>query len=187
MFSTPIFDRLLSKECLLTPEGLWEHPKCLSLFLNAEARGGLRKVTQRVEQSYFFCVLKKLGCSRGFNMTQPKINLNHLKQYLKNCSQEELVSDIAELFKKFPSVKDYYQIKLYPQEEKEIAAKYKKIIESEFFPSRGLGKARLSVAKKAISDYKKVCQTDAALIDVMLFYVEQGVKFTKTEIYEEAF
>jgi Family of unknown function (DUF6155) len=34
------------------------------------------------------------------------------------------------------------------------------------------------VAKKAISDYKKICQTDAALIDVMLFYVEQGVKFT---------
>jgi hypothetical protein len=75
-------------------------------------------------------------------------------------------------------VKDYYQIKLYPQEDKEIAAKYKKIIEDEFFPTRGLGKARLSVAKKAISDYKKICQTDAALIDVMLFYVEQGVKFT---------
>lgn len=75
-------------------------------------------------------------------------------------------------------MKDYYQIKLYPQEDKEIAAKYKKIIEDEFFPTRGLGKARLSVAKKAISDYKKICQTDAALIDVMLFYVEQGVKFT---------
>ncbi|MBD2357670.1 hypothetical protein H6G41_24175 [Tolypothrix sp. FACHB-123] len=112
-------------------------------------------------------------------MTQQKINLTHLKQYLKSCSQEELISDIAELFKKFPSVKDYYQIKLYPQEDKEIATKYKKIIESEFFPTRGLGKARLSVAKKAISDYKKICKTDAALIDVMLFYVEQGVKFTK--------
>ena len=111
-------------------------------------------------------------------MTQPKINLNNLKQYLKSCSQEELISDIAELFKKFPSVKDYYQIKLYPQEDKEIAAKYKKIIEDEFFPTRGLGKARLSVAKKAISDYKKICQTDAALIDLMLLYVEQGVKFT---------
>jgi hypothetical protein len=113
-------------------------------------------------------------------MTHPKINLTHLKQYLKNCSQEELISDITELFKQFPSVKNYYQIKLNPQDEKEIAAKYKKIIENEFFPNRGLGKARLSVAKKAISDYKKVCQTDVKLIDVMLFYVEQGVKFTNT-------
>ena len=34
------------------------------------------------------------------------------------------------------------------------------------------------MAKKAISDYKKVCQSQATLIDIMLFYVEQGVKFT---------
>ncbi|MGL4376912.1 MAG: DUF6155 family protein [Microcoleaceae cyanobacterium] len=111
-------------------------------------------------------------------MKQQKINLTILKQYLKNASQEELILDITELFKNFPAVKDYYQIKLYPQEEKEIAAKYKKIIEEQFFPSRGFGKAKLSVAKKAISDYKKVGQSQAALIDIMLFYVEQGVKFT---------
>ncbi len=113
-----------------------------------------------------------------FQMTQPKINLTHLKKHLNNCSQSELISDITELFKRIPSVKDYYQIKLNPQEEKEVAAKYKKIIEHEFFPTRGFGKAKLSVAKKAISDYRKICKTNTSLIDVMLFYVEQGVKFT---------
>ena len=114
----------------------------------------------------------------GFKMKQQKINLTDIKQYLKKASQEELISDVTELFKKFPAVQDYYQIKLYPEDEQEIAAKYKKIIEDQFFPSRGLGKAKLSVAKKAISDYKKVCQNQATLIDIMLFYVEQGVKFT---------
>lgn len=49
-------------------------------------------------------------------MTQPKINLNHLKI----SSQEELISHIAELFKKIPAVKDYYLLKLYPEEGKEI-------------------------------------------------------------------
>jgi hypothetical protein len=111
-------------------------------------------------------------------MTQPKINLTTLKQHLKNCSQEELISDIAELFKKAQIVQEYYQIKLYPQDEQQIADKYKKIIEDEFFPTRGLGKARLKVAKKAISEYKKVSKTDVCSIDIMLFYVEQGVKFT---------
>lgn len=111
-------------------------------------------------------------------MAESKITLNHLKQYLKACSPEELIADITDLFKKYPSVKDYYQIKLYTKDEKEIATKYKKIIEDEFFPGRGLGKARLSVAKKAISEYKKVCKTEASLIDIMLFYVEQGVRFT---------
>jgi Family of unknown function (DUF6155) len=111
-------------------------------------------------------------------VTQPKINLTHLKQHLKNCSQAELIADIAELFKKFPAVKDYYQIKLYPEADKEIIDKYKKIIQNQFFPSRGYGKAKISVAEKAISDYKKICKTEAGLIDMMLFYVEQGVKFT---------
>lgn len=113
-------------------------------------------------------------------MAQQKLNINHLKQYLKNRSQMELIDDITEMFKKFQSVKDYYQIQIYPEDEKEIADKCKKIISDEFFPSRGLGKARLSVAKKAISEYKKLCTSDVALIDIMLFYVEQGVKFTNT-------
>jgi hypothetical protein len=50
-------------------------------------------------------------------MTQPKIILNQLKQYLKTISQEESNTDITELFKRFPSVKEYYQIKLYHQSE----------------------------------------------------------------------
>jgi hypothetical protein len=111
-------------------------------------------------------------------MTQPKINLTRLKQYLKDRSQAELVADIAELVQRFPAVKEYYQFKLDPQAETEIATKYKKTIADEFFPARGFGKARLSIAKKAISDYKKVCDNDAGRIDLMLFYVEQGVKFT---------
>jgi Family of unknown function (DUF6155) len=111
-------------------------------------------------------------------MTQPKITLNQLKQYLKTTSQEESNADITELFKRFPAVKEYYQIKLYPQAEKEVLAKYKKTVEDEFFPARGFGKARLSIAKKAISDYRKVCDNEIDTIDIMLFYVEQGIKFT---------
>ncbi len=64
-------------------------------------------------------------------MTQPKISLTILKNYLKTRSQEELISDIAELFKRFPAVKDYYQIQIYPEDQQEVAAKYKKIIEDE--------------------------------------------------------
>ena len=111
-------------------------------------------------------------------MAQNSPSFTALKQYLKNCSKEELISDISELFKRFDLVKDYYQIKLSPQEETQVIAKYKKIIENEFFPTRGLGKASLSVAKKAITEYKKIGETPVGVADIMLFYVEQGVKFT---------
>jgi len=107
-----------------------------------------------------------------------EITLTVLKRYLQDCPQEQLVNDAIELFKKIPSVKDYYQLKLQPGDISEVVSKYKKIIEHEFFPARGFGKARLSVAKKAIAEYQKICESHSSLIDVMLFYVEQGVKFT---------
>ena len=111
-------------------------------------------------------------------MAQNSPSLTTLKQHLKNCSKEELINDISELFKKFDLVKDYYQAKLSPQEEIQIAAKYKKIIENEFFPARGLGRARLLVAKKAISEYRKISKNPVSAADIMFFYVEQGVRFT---------
>lgn len=111
-------------------------------------------------------------------MPQNSPSLTDLKKYLKNSSKEDLISDILELFKRFSSVKDYYQIKISPQEEIKVSAKYKKIIEDEFFPTRGLGKAKLSVAKKGVAEYKKIAESPIAVADIMLFYVEQGVKYT---------
>ncbi|NOT60789.1 MAG: hypothetical protein HOP19_11270 [Acidobacteria bacterium] len=55
--------------------------------------------------------------------------------------------------------------------------KYKALIEKEFFPARGFGKLNLSAVKKAIADCRKICRNPASSIDVMLFYVEMGVKF----------
>ncbi len=111
-------------------------------------------------------------------MVQKNITLTALKQHLKSVSKEDLVDDIAELYKKIAGVKDFYQLKLSSPEETQVISKYKQTIENQFFPKRGYGKAKLSVAKKAISDYKKVSISPLGMIDLMLFYVEQGVKFT---------
>ena len=59
-----------------------------------------------------------------------------------------------------------------------IEDKYKEIITNEFFPKRGYGKARLSVAKKAINDFKKISDKFSLIVEIMLHYVEQGVDFT---------
>ncbi|MEM8832625.1 MAG: DUF6155 family protein [Cyanobacteria bacterium P01_G01_bin.19] len=112
-------------------------------------------------------------------MNQPKITLTTLKKHLKSRSQAELIDEIAELYKRFKPVKEYYQIQLNSGNDAQVIENYKKKIENEFFPSRGLGRAKLSVAKKAISDYKKVAVSSVSVIDLMLFYVEQGVKFTQ--------
>ncbi|WP_168121270.1 DUF6155 family protein [Paenibacillus sp. HB172176] len=56
----------------------------------------------------------------------------------------------------------------------------KKKIENEFFPDRGFGKMRLAEAKKAISEFGKLSDDETRMIDLMIFYVEQGVDFTNT-------
>ncbi len=109
-----------------------------------------------------------------------KITLRELKRHLGQRSQAELAADIVDLFTRLDPVKDYYHIRLDAGHDEELIAKYKAAIEREFFPTRGFGRVRLATARKAITDYKKVSASIAGLVDLMLFYVEMGVRFTNT-------
>ena len=106
------------------------------------------------------------------------IPISKLRKELSGKSEKELTDEIVNLFKKIPQVKEYYTVTLSAEGEEHILEKYKEIITKEFFPKRGYGKARLSVAKKAISDFKKISDRPHLVIDIMLHYVEQGVNYT---------
>jgi hypothetical protein len=84
-----------------------------------------------------------------------KLTLRELRQHLKNKSHDELVNDIATLFTKFDTVKEYYIMQLGGTHSLQLLDQYKSVIRHEFFPPRGYGDARLSVARKAVNDYKK--------------------------------
>lgn len=101
-----------------------------------------------------------------------------LKNYLATKNENHLINEVVDLFKKFDAVKDYYTSKLSAADSKSVLDKYKSIITKEFFPERGFGKARLSVARKAVNDYKKVAMSDSDIADIMLHYVENGSQFT---------
>ena len=107
------------------------------------------------------------------------MNVSELKKKLKSKTQKELIDDIATLYKSFDVVKEYYQIRL-SDDDDNVLQKYKEIIEHEFFPvsDRKDPPARLSVAKKAITDYKKLTGSTENIADIMVFYVETGVRFT---------
>jgi len=108
------------------------------------------------------------------------ITPHQLKQYLTQLPPAQLVDDIVDLYKKFAAVKDYYQNRMAPAAGQHLLEKYKAIIQNEFFPTRGFGKLRLAAARKAITEYQKVSDSIPDLADLMLFYVEMGVQFTKT-------
>jgi len=107
------------------------------------------------------------------------MNIKTLKKYLNQKTREELIYEIIELSTKFSVVKDYCQEKSGASIKGKTLEKYKTLITHEFFPTRGYGRARLSIARKAVTDFKKTSQSTVELIDLMLHYVETGVRFTE--------
>lgn len=100
-----------------------------------------------------------------------------LKKHLNTLTKEELIKHIQELDKKYPSVQEYHQLYL-SNDVEAVIEKYKQQIENEFYPMRGLPKMRLSVARKAIIETKKLGIPAESLASLMLYYVEIGVQFT---------
>lgn len=109
-----------------------------------------------------------------------KMNLRDFKKHLSAMPLDEIITDIITLYKDVPAVKEYYLAKLCPDAELTILEKYKKIIKDEFFPDRGFGKARTSIVRKAISDFKKIARSPNNVVDLLFFHVSMGVDFTSS-------
>lgn len=110
-----------------------------------------------------------------------KLKVTDVKKYLKELNQKELTEVIMELYKANKPVQDYFTIKILGETAvQELFEKAQLEIKNEFFPAKGHGKMRLSVAKKAISDFKKQTGDIVKTTDLMLYYVEIGTEFTNT-------
>jgi hypothetical protein len=107
-----------------------------------------------------------------------KLTAKQLEKHLNARSHDDLVIDILELFKRLDAAKDFYQLRLSSAPDEEVLERYKAQIKKEFFPARGFGRGRISIAKKPVSDYAKVSYSAVGQADMMLYYVEMGVEYT---------
>ena len=101
-----------------------------------------------------------------------------ISTYLESLSSADLIKEIKKMHKLFPDVREYYQVQLSDKGEEELLAQYKKIIKDEFLPDRGWGDAKLSIARKAVNDFIKLSRNTLNTADIMIYYVEIGVKYT---------
>jgi hypothetical protein len=104
------------------------------------------------------------------------MGLTDLKKELKKLEKEKLIDLIADLYKKNKSVKEFLDFYVSP-DENELFKKYRDKVFEAFFPKRGYS-YKLKDGKQAISDFKKLEPATELLVNLMLFYVESGVKFT---------
>jgi len=104
------------------------------------------------------------------------MGLSDIKKELKKLDKDDLIDLLVDLYKKNKSVKAFLDFYISPDEE-DLSTKYRDKVFEAFFPKRGFG-YNLKNGKQAITDFKKLGPSSEALADLMLFYVETGVKFT---------
>ena len=104
------------------------------------------------------------------------MGLTDIKKELKKLDKDKLIGLVADLYKKNKSVKEFFDFYVNP-DERELYNKYKDKVFEAFYPRRGFN-YKLKDGKQAISDFKKLGTSADLLADLMLFYVETGVKFT---------
>jgi hypothetical protein len=101
-----------------------------------------------------------------------------IKKELRNFEKEKLVSIIMDCYKMSGEVRDYINNLLDPDEAIEnLYNKAKSQILHEFFPKHGSNKFKITHAKKAITEFKRLTKDNDRTLDLMIFYVEMGIGY----------
>lgn len=100
-----------------------------------------------------------------------------LKKLLQTMDKGEIISLILEMYEAKKEIRSYLDYYVNPNEPEQFR-KAKRIIENEYFPAKGLPKERLSVAKKAISDFSSLKSSPELEAELLIFLVECGCRFT---------
>ena len=101
-----------------------------------------------------------------------------LRAFLSAHTKEQVIDIMLELYDARKEAKEYLDFRLSPNDGIELE-KCKDIIRNEFFPQRGCPKdPSFAKCRKVISDFRKLKPNPQDVADLMLFYIEQGCRFT---------
>ena len=112
------------------------------------------------------------------------VSVKQLKEFLTQQSEEGLQKLIVDLYALSVENRNFISTQCYLS--KNTLDIYEQIIGGALYPK--IGKPlKLSMGRKAISDYKKASGDEVGVLDIMVYYVEMGTKFTLEygDIYEE--
>lgn len=98
-----------------------------------------------------------------------------IKRALADLNQAELVDLVRELYQLNADNKVFLSSRFTSVDVQTLAEPYRKTIRDQFNPARGFPKLSLRTARKALNDFKKACADPAAVADLLIYYVEQGV------------
>lgn len=112
--------------------------------------------------------------------TQPTYTWTHVKAQLKDLQKDDFLLLLHDLYALNADNRLFLTTRLLAGTPAEMVAPYRKAISQVFNPDRGLHSQQLRVARKAVNDFKKLCHDPLPVIDLMLFYVEEGASCART-------
>lgn len=98
-------------------------------------------------------------------------------KFIKSLDEKGLYNELQRLYTKIPEVKKFYEMELSPNTDK-IVAEAKAKLKKEYHPARGFGKARSSVSRKIVLDFKKIAIHQSDVIDLWLYRTEMMAQYT---------
>ena len=111
------------------------------------------------------------------NVTTPKIKWSDVKRKLADLEKPRLLNLLSDLYALNSENRDFFHARFTVGEDPLDA--YKKIIRDCMYPDLMDNEPILiSRAKKAISQYKRATGNSLGIIELMVFFVEQGNEFT---------
>jgi hypothetical protein len=103
---------------------------------------------------------------------------SRIKSHFLTLSKDELLKVIQDLYQLNNDNKVFINSHLGLGDSETLAQPYRKVIKQVFNPDRGFPSLSLQAARKALNDFKKASASPEAIVDMMIFYVEQGVVCT---------
>lgn len=102
------------------------------------------------------------------------------RQYLATCDKPALLALVKDLYDAAAGNRDFIQARCQAADSGgEVLETYRSRIVEQFFPKRGYGKLKLAEARKAIREYKKATANIPGTVELLMTYVESGVRFTR--------
>ena len=102
-----------------------------------------------------------------------------VRQHLGTWGKPALLALVKDLYDTAAENRDFIQARCQAEAGGgEVLEKYRRKIVEQFFPARGEGKLKLGKARKAIRDYRKATGNLPGAVELLMTYVESGVKFT---------
>jgi hypothetical protein len=102
------------------------------------------------------------------------------RQHLATLDKPELLALIKDLYDATIGNRNFIQARYHGEDgESEVLETYRSKIVLQFFPKRGFGKLKLAEARKAIREYRKATANIPGTAELLMTYVESGLKFTK--------